>query len=249
MLDSKTVLITGANGGIGYEISRLLIENNSKVILCYNKNRDKIDSLLKENKEKKSNIQIKKLNLLQEKNIEKTINSILKKLSIDIFIHLPTFPYQHKDILKMDWSDFQKDIDLQAKSLFKISKLIVPEMQKKKQGKIITVLTSYVVGKPPNGISKYITGKYTLLGLTKCMAVELGKFGINVNSVSPSIVETPLTKKLPLKLKEMTKMQIPLENRLALPSEIANVVLFLCKKESDYINGENILVTGGYAMH
>ena len=81
------------------------------------------------------------------------------------------------------------------------------------------------------------------------MAVELGKFGINVNSVSPSIVETPLTKKLPLKLKEMTKMQIPLENRLALPSEIANVVLFLCKKESDYINGENILVTGGYAMH
>lgn len=245
ILEGKRILLTGSNGGIGNEIAKLLIKNNAKVILCYNKNRENLDLLLEKNK----NIQIQKLDLTKEKDIDTVLKKILKNSPIDIFIHSPTFPHEHKDILKTEWCDFQKSIDLQAKSLFKISKHIIPGMKIKKQGKIISILTSYVVGKPPNGISNYITAKYTLLGIMKCMAVELGKFGINVNSVSPSIVETPFTKKLPLKLKEMTKSQIPFENRLASPLDIANVILFLCKKDSNYINGENILITGGHTIH
>jgi 3-oxoacyl-[acyl-carrier protein] reductase len=246
MLKGKKILLTGSNGGVGNEVAKLLIKNNAQVILCYNKNLKNLDNLIKENKK---NIQIEKLDLTKEKDIDKVLKKHLKISTIDIFIHLPTLPHEHKDIMKNEWSDFQKNIDLQAKAVFKISKHIVPGMKIKKKGKIISVLTSYVIGRPPNGVSKYVTAKYTLLGIMKSMAVELGKFGINVNSVSPSIIETELTKKLPLKLKEMTKTQIPLENRFATPLEIANVILFLCKKESDYINGENILVTGGYTMN
>ncbi len=249
MLDGKKILLTGSNGGIGNQIAKLLIKNNAKVILCYNKNRENLDSLVEENMDKKKNIQIQKLDLTKEKDIDRILKKVLKISPIDIFIHSPTFPHEHKDIMKTEWNDIQKNIDLQAKSLFKIAKHIVPGMKIKKQGKMISILTSYVVGKPPNGISNYITGKYTLLGIMKCMAVELGKFGISVNSVSPSIVETSFTKKLPLKLKEMTKSQIPFENRFASTLDIANVILFLCKKDSDYINGENILISGGYTMH
>ena len=81
------------------------------------------------------------------------------------------------------------------------------------------------------------------------MAAELGSFGIRVNSVSPSMVNTPLTDPLPSKLKEIIKSQIPLENRLAEPSEVAEVILFLCTEGANYITGENILITGGYSMH
>ena len=122
-------------------------------------------------------------------------------------------------------------------------------MKSQKFGKIISILTSYVVGKPPNGIADYVVGKYSLLGLTKCMAGELGSSGIRVNSVSPSMVNTPLTDPLPSKLKEMTKSQIPLEGRLAEPIEVAGTILFLCTDNSNYITGENILVTGGHTMH
>ena len=122
-------------------------------------------------------------------------------------------------------------------------------MKSKKSGKIISILSSYVVGKPPNGVVDYVVGKYSLLGLTKCMAVELGSFGIRVNSVSPSMVNTPLTEPLPRMLKETIKSQIPIENRLAEPSEVAEVVLFLCTEGANYITGENILVTGGQTMH
>ena len=81
------------------------------------------------------------------------------------------------------------------------------------------------------------------------MAMELGKFGIRVNSISPSIVNTPLIDKLPTKFKEIVSSQIPLENKFAEPNDVAGVALFLCTESSNYISGENILLTGGYTMH
>ena len=249
MLSKKHVLITGCNGGIGIGILRLLIKNNAKISISYNKNRSQIDNFLAENKEYTKNIQVYQADLTNDDELNTMLNSVLKDQSVDIFIHLPTYPYVHKNFMKTTWQDIQNHINLQTKSFFNISKHLVPNMKLKKDGIIISILTSYVVGKPPNGVSDYIVGKYSLLGLTKSMAVELGKFGIRVNSISPSMVNTPLTDKLPLKLKEMTKSQIPLEHRLAEPSEIAGVVLFLCSEYANYVSGDNILVTGGSSMN
>ena len=248
MLNKKHVLITGCNGGIGIEILKLLVKNNAKISVSYHKNRNQIDRFLAENKEYGKNIQVYQADLTNDNELDTMLNSILNDQSIDIFIHLPTHPYVHKDLMKTTWQDIQNHINLQAKSFFNISKHSVPNMKLKKHGVIINILTSYVVGKPPSGVSDYLVGKYSLLGLTKSMAVELGKFGIRVNSISPSMVNTPLIDKLPSKLKEMTKSQIPLESRLAEPMEIAGVVLFLCSEYASYINGDNILVTGGSSM-
>lgn len=249
MLSGKHVFITGCNGGIGIEILRLLVKNKAKISLCYHKNRNQIDDFLAENKEYSKNIHSYQADLTNDNELDILLDTILKDQSVDIFIHLPTFPYVHKDLMKTTWQDIQNHINLQTKSFFNISKHLVPDMKSKKYGVIISILTSYVVGKPPNGICDYVVGKYSLLGLTKSMAVELGKFGIRVNSISPSMVNTPLTDKLPSKLKEMTKSQIPLESRLAEPTEIAGVVLFLCSEHANYISGDNILVTGGSTMN
>tara|TARA_B100001179_G_scaffold163735_1_gene120201 strand:- start:33 stop:770 length:738 start_codon:yes stop_codon:yes gene_type:complete len=241
----KHILITGANGGIGFEVARLLAEQKAKLTLLYHENAQQLDNFITPGQ----SLEIKKVNLANGKEIDETISSILEDHPIDIFIHSPAHPIQHKDIMNTTWNDLQKQFDLQTKSFLQISKLIIPQMKSQKFGKIISILTSYVVGKPPNGITDYVVGKYSLLGLAKCMAGELGSFGIRVNSVSPSMVNTPLTDPLPSKLKEITKSQIPLENRLAEPTEVADVVLFLCGNGANYITGENILVTGGHTMH
>ena len=248
MLADKHILITGANGGIGFAITKLLAKQKAKLTLLYHENNQNIEKLKNESSES-HDIEIEKVDLTNTTELDSIITSILEKHPIDIFIHSPAYTIQHKDIMKTTWNDFQKQFDLQTRSFLQISKSIVPQMKSKKSGKIISILTSYVVGKPPNGLVDYIVGKYSLFGLTKCMATELGSFGIRVNSVSPSMVNTPLTDPLPRKLKEITKSQIPLENRLAEPSEVAEVVLFLCTKGANYITGENILVTGGYSMH
>ena len=245
MTIDKHILITGANGGIGFEVARLLAEQKANLTLLYHKNSQQLENFSTSGQQ----LEIKKVDLANEKELNDTISPILENHPIDIFIHSPAYPIQHRDIMNTTWNDFQKQIDLQTKSFLQISKLIIPQMKSQKFGKIISILTSYVVGKPPNGIANYVVGKYSLLGLTKCMAAELGPFGIRANSVSPSMVNTPLIDPLSIKLKEITKSQIPLENRLAEPTEVAGVILFLCRNDANYITGENILVTGGYSMH
>ncbi len=249
MLKGKRILITGANSDLGLSVIELLIKKNANLVLFYHNNKQGIDELLLNNPKWINNFEIKQVDLTNSQVLEDSLNSILESGPVDIFIHCPTIPIFYKDITKNSWFDFQSHMILQTRSFFEISKLIIPNMKLKKYGKIISILTSSVIGKPPNGLSTYITSKYALLGMSKCMAVELGKFGIRVNSISPSMMETNLTKNLPSKLKEITASQVPLEGKLAKPKDIAPAVLFLCSSDSDYISGENFIISGGYSMH
>jgi 3-oxoacyl-[acyl-carrier protein] reductase len=248
MLKGKTVLITGANGGVGISIAELFLKNNANLILIYNKNRNKLDELKKKFPKKKSYIHTYKINLLNSKNLKNTLIKINQKYTVNAFIHCVSLPVVNKRILDNTWNDYQKNNNLQTKSFFEILKFIIPSMKQNKQGKIVTILSSYVIGKPPAGISSYLLGKYSLLGLSKSLAVELGMFNINVNCISPTMTETPLINKLPSKLKEIHVSQVPL-GRLASTKDTASVALFLCSNLSNYQSGENILVSGGQTMH
>ena len=249
MLSGKRILITGANGGIGYAISELLLKNNAKIDLIYHKNKQNIERLIRDNPDKLQDISIHQVDLTKDEELKDVLTTITSTNPADIFIHSPTYPTPHKSIMNMEWSEFQKHIELQSKAFFQITKSLFPNMKKQKMGRIISILTSYVVNEPPSGLSDYVVAKYSLLGLSKCMATELGKFGIRVNSISPSIVNTPLIDKLPSKFKEIVSSQIPLENKFAEPSDVAGLALFLCTDYSNYISGENILLSGGYSMH
>ncbi len=246
MLTGKRILITGANGGIGQSLCEILLQNNAKLVLFYHEKRTQVDNLLK--KYGDSNIQIHQVDLLDGKKLDEIMNSVTSSGQIDSFIHSATIPIENKGIANLQWEDYQSHIDVQTRSFFHIVKSLIPHMKEKKRGKIISILTSYTVGRPPNNISPYLVGKYSLLGLSKSLAVELGPYGITVNCISPSMTNTPLIEKLPSKLKEITASQIPL-GKLAEPKNVASVALFLCSDHADYISGENILVTGAQTMH
>lgn len=248
MLTGQRILITGANGGIGLSICETLLRNNAKLVLFYHKKRAGIDKLLKDIENLKPSVEIEQVNLLDDSKIEQTMSKILQTEPIDGFIHSVSPPLETKSFLGMQWKDFQFNIEIQTKSFLKIVQLLSPSMKKNHRGKIINILTSAVIGKPPSNMSNYIVGKYSLLGLSKALAVELGSFNINVNSISPAMTNTALIEKLPSKLKEIAASQVPL-GRLAEPSDIASVALFLCSKHSNYISGENIVVSAGQTMH
>ena len=245
MATVNNILITGSNGGIGFATAELFAKKGKNLILLYHEKNNKIEEL----QNKYSKIEIFKTDLSNLKKLDITLDDVLKDYHVDAFVHSPAYSTEHNDIMKLSWEEFQKQIDLHVKSFFNISRHVLPEMKTNSFGKIVSVLTSYVIGKPPNLLSDYIVAKYALLGMTKSMSVELGRFGINVNSISPSMVNTPLTEHLPNKLKEITKSQTPLENRLAEPIDVARVIEFLCSENASYITGENIIGSGGSTIH
>ena len=248
MFSGQKFLITGANGGIGIELTKVFLKNNAKLILLYNENRDQIDNLLTKYPDYASSVEIYQINLLHEKDLQNLLKQITDSGHVDGFIHSVTLPTQNKTCLQLNWDDYQSNIDLQTKSFFQIVKSIAPSMKERKYGRIVNILTSYVVGRPPNNQSSYTVSKYSLLGLSKSLSVELGPYGITVNSVSPSMTNTNLIQKLPSKLKEIIGNNTPI-GRLAEPNEITSSILFLCSKNSSYVSGENIVISAGETMH
>lgn len=246
-MKNKNILITGATGGIGSAIAKTLSKEEVVLFLHYNKSEYKRDILEKDIKKINKNIHFFKADLTRKEDIDNMMKLIFKLGNVDILINSVSLPINLKELVEKEWSDFQMHIDLQVKSLLYILKKIIPNMKEKNNGKIINILTEYVIGKPPINLSDYVTAKYSLLGFSKCVAAEYGKFNITCNCISPGITNTDLTSNLPNKLKEIIASQTPLK-RICNTEDVSNVVRFLCSNESDFINGENIVINGGYLM-
>ncbi len=120
---------------------------------------------------------------------------------------------------------------------------VVKKMLKSKKGKIINITS--IVGHTGNiGQANYTASKAGVVAMSKSLALEYGKKNINVNCISPGFISTEMTDKVNEDYKEVLKSKIPM-NRFGTPNDIANTVIFLCSKLSDYITGETIHVNGG----
>ena len=92
----------------------------------------------------------------------------------------------------------------------------------------------------------YSTTKFGLIGLTKSSALDLAKYNILVNSVSPGVINIGMTKKVLNSVQaKKIKQDIPL-NRLGKASDVSNIICFLCSNLNNYITGQNFVIDGGY---
>jgi 3-oxoacyl-[acyl-carrier protein] reductase len=126
-------------------------------------------------------------------------------------------------------------------------KALAPQIKARHRTRIIVVITEACAGRPPAGVSDYVTAKYALMGLARALASELARYNCTVNMISPGMTATSFIAGLPPKLAEMTAEQNPMK-RIAQPDDIAGVAAFLASDEADYLNGVNIPVNGGAVM-
>lgn len=144
--------------------------------------------------------------------------------------------------------DFDEVIRVNLKGTYLINQIfsqrVLAEKPTDLQGSIINI--SSIVAKYGNiGQCNYTASKAGVEAMTKSMARELGRAGIRVNAILPGFIETPMTDKIPPKIKEKLLSTIAV-GRIGVPDEIAQVCLFLAsKKMSSYVNGASIEVTGG----
>ena len=237
-LKNKNILLTGGTRGIGKNIRDQLIEHGAKVIITGTKSRDnyKLPSELYDY-------------IMLDTTSPKTINNFFMRVekikSIDVLIN--NMGVNKINNLKMI-NDFEFDhiLNTNLKFPFQLCRLISKKMIKKKQGRILNISSIWSIVSKPKRLS-YATSKSAINGLTRTLAAELGKHNILVNSISPGITNTELTKKnLGNEINSIRK-EIPL-NRIAETKEIGSVAIFLCSSLNTYITGQNIVVDGGFTI-
>lgn len=149
-------------------------------------------------------------------------------------------------MLRMTEEDWDSVIDVNLKSAFNTSKLVIPMMLRKRGGSIINI--SSVVGLAGNaGQCNYAASKAGLIGFTNSMAKELGGKGIRANCIAPGFILTDMTSNLPEHLLEEFKKRIALK-RAGQAREVANVALFLASDMSSYVTGQVINCCGGMSV-
>ena len=236
---NKVVLITGATNGIGREILEAFLKTKAIIIATGNSTTKKNFFKIY----KKNEIDYYQTDFNDEKSSKDFLKKIQNYKKIDVCIN-------NAGINKINYigkisNEFDDLLNVNLKIPFQITSIVSNIMKKNKYGKIINISSIWGKKSKEKRIS-YSTSKYALNGLTVSSSIELAKYNILVNSISPGFVDTKLTRKI-LSKKEINqiKKQIPI-GRLAKPSEIVPLILFLCSDLNTYITGQIIYVDGGF---
>ena len=241
-LKNKSIIVTGASGGIGSSIVKKLVENDANV-LASGTRIEKLEEL----KSKYKNIKILRFDISQNDKIEEFIENATKELggTLNCIVNNAGITKDNLSI-RMSTDEWKKVIDVNLTSTFLLSKFSIKKMLKNKSGKIVNITS--IVGHTGNlGQANYTASKAGIVAMSKSLAIEYAKKNININCISPGFIKTAMTDKIDEKYKEIIISKIP-SARLGEPEDIANAVLFLASDQSDYINGETLHVNGGMYM-
>ena len=236
----NNILITGASSDIGCELMRHLDNKNLTIYAHFNKSIKIIDAL---QKELYSTIVPLQADLSTSNQVQNLIKEI-EACDIENIVHIASPDFENIRFRKLNWADFDIQIQVGLRSITEILIPLLPKMAKQKKGKIVFLLSSCTINVPPMALAHYVTMKYGLLGLMKSLASEYNRYGININALSPSMIETKFIQRLPEKSIELAAEKHPLK-KLASTSDIVPMIEFLLSDKSDYINGVNHPVTGG----
>lgn len=211
-------LITGSYGGIGNSI---VIKLSDEGIYCRCPSRQEMDLAS-----------------------ETSINEFLKNnIEYDIFIHAAG---SNTPGTIEDSYDTKQDWDVNTSSFITIVHNLIPYWKEKDNGHVIALSSLYGVMSRKNRFP-YTVSKHALIGAVQSMALDLAKYHVKVNAVCPGYVATDMTyRNNPKSTIDHLVENIPM-GRLANPWEIAELVLFLCTKNT-YITGQNIIIDGGYSV-
>jgi 3-oxoacyl-[acyl-carrier protein] reductase len=149
-------------------------------------------------------------------------------------------------LLRMKDEDFERVLDVNLGSYFRLARAASKGMMKRRLGRIIAITS--VVGVTGNpGQANYAASKAGMIGFTKSIAQELASRGITANCIAPGFIVSPMTDALNEAQKEAITKSIPAA-RLGQPDDIAAAVVYLASDQASYVTGQTLHVNGGMAM-
>ena len=240
-LTGKKALVTGATGGIGGAIARALHASGAEVALSGTR-QEALDAL---RAELPGSVALA-CNLSDPDETDGLIGRAEEALGgLDILVANAGIT---KDglLLRMKDEDFERVLDVNLGSYFRLARAASKGMMKRRFGRIIAITS--VVGVTGNpGQANYAASKAGMIGFTKSIAQELASRGITANCIAPGFIVSPMTDALNDAQKEAITKSIPAA-RLGQPDDIAAAVVYLASDQASYVTGQTLHVNGGMAM-
>ena len=242
-LEGKSAIVTGGSIGIGSAIALKLAEFGANVAINYRKHKDEAEEVIAKVKAMGRKGLVVQADISNFSDAGKMVDDVVKEFGrLDILVNNAGINWDGV-IWKMTEEQWDKVIDINLKGYFNYISAVAPIFRDQKSGKIVNV-TSINGLRGKFGQANYSASKAGIIGLTKTVAKELGKYGVNVNAVAPGLIETDMMKQATEEVRKMAIDEIVLK-RIGLPEEVADVVAFLCSEMSRHITGEVIKVDGG----
>ncbi len=238
----KNVLITGATGGIGLDLSESFYKKGYSVILLgrNNKKLKEVCNLISEK------ITYYQCDLRDEKEINSVSTKIINDIgTIDILVNNAGVT-DDSLFIRMGIEKWKAVIDTNLNANFILTNSIIKPMIKSRWGRIINI-TSIVCHTGNPGQSNYCASKAGIIGMSKSLAHEVAKRGITVNCISPGFIETKMTGVLSEEIKNNILKKIPM-GRIGKAKDISDLALYLSSEKSSYITGQTFHVNGGMSM-
>ena len=251
ILKNKKFIISAAGDGIGLTISKLIVAEGGKVYLT-DINLKKINKI--KNKKKYNNkIFATQLDANNYEDVKKYFLSLNKIVKIDGLINNVGIAGPTKFLEKISNDEWRNTIETNLNTHFYFSKFSIPLLKKNKSGSIINISsTAGLFGFPQR--TPYAASKWGIIGLTKSLAMELGKYNIRVNSICPGSVKgdrmervidskAKLLKTSPRKIKKEFESMTSMRSFVT-KEDIASMVIYLLSEQSNNISGQSITIDG-----
>jgi len=242
-LNGRVALITGSGRGIGQAAAYALAEEGVRIIVT-DIDPEAVRTTCEALEQKGRECIGVAADVCNPEQIDTLADQAIGRFGkVDILINNAGFT-RDKYLTKMPLEDWESVVDTILKGAFLVTKAVLPSMQQQRWGRIINISSRAHLGNP--GQTNYAAAKAGLIGFTRSLALENGKFDITANAIAPGLIETPLTRSLPTfdKLQEtaLTRNPIP---RLGSLDDIAGAILFLASDRAGFITGDTLHVTGG----
>jgi len=234
MSEERSVLITGATGGVGKVVTRIMAEAGYRLALT-SRSEDALESIAEELGIPRGRFMVHAADITRESEVQELLRTVVERMGgVDILVNIAGGWMGGKRVQDMSEQEWDRAIDLNLRSAFLVNRAVLPHMSQRGWGRIIN-FSSKAVETPLSKQAAYNVAKAGVVALTASIAAEYRRNGIAANVLLPSIIDTP-----------SNRAQMPDADytRWVKPGELGSLILFLCSEEGGSLNGASIPVYG-----
>ncbi len=250
-LNDRVAIITGGAEGIGKAYSLGFAREGAKVVVA-DINLQAADSLAEELNKRGSDALAVKTDVSKITEVEEMARKTLERFGrIDILLNNAAMYLRNKAVRSKTWEmdpeDWERVISVNLTGVFLCCRAVLPDMVKRKSGKIINVASSLAFF-GTGQFTHYVASKGGVVGFTRSLAREVGEYNINVNSLCPGYTLSGNPSSL---TEEDRQIEVPARalKRAEYPDDLVGTAVYLASADSDFVTGQAIVVDGGHVMH